>query len=129
MAAKKKAVAKKKVAAKTAAPAPKAPKAIKDAYTKTQLVTHIAEETGLSKKEVNAVMDSLKTVIHSHIRKTGAGQMTVPGLMKIKTKVKPATRARKGTNPFTGEEMMFKAKPKSTQIRILPLKAMKDMAN
>lgn len=130
VAPKKKVVAKKKVAAKKAAPArTPAPRAIKEAYTKTQLLAAIAEDTGLSKKDVSAVMDSLKKVIHGHIRKNGAGQFTLPGLLKIKTKVKPAVRARKGINPFTGEETVFKARPKSIQVKVLALKAMKDMAN
>jgi nucleoid DNA-binding protein len=47
--------------------------------------------------------------------------------MKIRVKRKPATKARRGTNPFTGEEMMFKAKPARNVVKVTPLKALKDM--
>ena len=38
--------------------------------------------------------------------------------MKLTVKKKPATKARKGINPFTGEEMMFKAKPASKAAKV-----------
>ena len=101
--------------------------AIKEPYKKTQMLTTIAENTGLSRKEVNCVIDELSDLIHRHIKKRGAGQFTVPGLMKIKTVRKPATKARKGINPFTGEETVFKAKPASTKVKVQPLKKLKDM--
>jgi nucleoid DNA-binding protein len=126
MAVKKRATAKKKVA-KKAAPAKRVP-VIKEAMTKSAMMSAIAEETGLSKKEVIAVFDTLGTIINGHLKKGGAGVCTIPGLMKIKTIHKPATRARKGTNPFTGEEMMFKAKPARNVVKVLPLKNLKAMA-
>ena len=127
MAAKKKAkkkVAKKKTAVKKAP----AVKAIKEPYTKTMLFNEIAERTELKKKDVVAVFDELPTIINSHIRRNAAGVFTVPGLMKIKVVRKPATRARKGINPFTGEPTIFKAKPARNVVKIQPLKALKDMA-
>ena len=101
--------------------------AIKEPMTKTQLLASLAEETGLSKKECGQVLDELANTIHRHLKKRGAGTFTMPGLMKIKTQRKPAVKARKGTNPFTGEETMFKAKPARTVVKVLPLKKMKDM--
>lgn len=127
MAAKKKAT-KKKVAAKKAAAPAKRISTIKEAMTKSAMMGAIADDTGLAKKDVAAVFDSLSNLINGHIKKGGAGTCTVPGLMKIKTVRKPATKARKGVNPFTGEEMMFKAKPARTVVKVLPLKALKDMA-
>ena len=121
MATKKKATAKKAATPRI--------KAIKEPMTKSAMMTSIAETTGLSKKEVTSVMDALSTIIHGHIKKGAAGTCTVPGLMKIKTVRKPARKARKGINPFTGEETMFKAKPASTAVKILALKKMKEMAN
>ena len=126
MAVKKRSAAKKKVA-KKAAPA-KRVTVIKDAMTKSAMMSAIADDTGLSKKQVIAVFDTLGTVINGHLKKGGVGVCTIPGLMKIKTIHKPATRARKGTNPFTGEEMMFKAKPARNVVKILPLKNLKAMA-
>ncbi|MEX1031887.1 MAG: HU family DNA-binding protein [Cellvibrionaceae bacterium] len=129
-AAKKKAPAKKaaKKSVKKAAPA-KAPKTIKDRYSKTQLLNHLAESTELSRKQVSAVLDELSSVIEGHISKRGAGEFVLPGLFKVVTVKKPARKARKGINPFTGEQTMFKAKPASTQVKIRPLKKMKEMAS
>lgn len=119
--------AKKRSAAKKKAPAKRIP-TIKESMTKSAMMGAIADDTGLTKKEVSAVFDSLGTVINGHIKKNGAGICTIPGLMKIKTVRKPATKARKGVNPFTGEEMMFKAKPARNVVKVLPLKGLKEMA-
>lgn len=126
--------AKKATAAKAAAPkAAKAPakKAapITEKYTKTQIINELVESTALNRKQVNAVIDGLTDIIQRHIQKKGVGEFTLPGLMKIKTVKKPARKARKGINPFTGAETVFKAKPASTSVKILALKKLKDMAN
>ena len=121
----------KKVAAK-AAPAAKVPakaKAIAEKMTKTQIVGAIADTTGLTKKQVGDVMGELENLIEGSIKKRGVGEFTIPGLMKIMTVRKPAVKARKGINPFTGEETMFKAKPASTAVKIRPLKKVKEFAN
>ena len=126
----KKAAAKKKTAAKKAAPkAAPAVKAIKTKMTKTQIVGSIADTTGLSKKQVGEVFGALENLIEGSIKSRSAGEFVLPGLMKITTVRKPAVKARKGINPFTGEETMFKAKPASTAVRIRPLKKMKELAN
>lgn len=136
MAAKKKATRKtaaKKTTARKAAPRKAAAtsnvKAIQKPMTKSQVTADIADKTGLSKKDVNAVFENLSDIIEGHIKKRGAGQFTLPGLMKITTQKKPATRARKGINPFTGEETVFKAKPARTVVKVRPLKKLKDMAS
>lgn len=123
----KKAPAKKKAAAKKAAPVKKAP-ALKDKMTKSQIVASLAESTDLSKKQVNAVLDDLNTLIERSIKKRSVGEFTIPGVMKITTVKKPARKARKGINPFTGEETVFKAKPASTAVKIRPLKKLKEYA-
>jgi len=128
MATKKKAASKKKASAKKTAAVKPRVKAIKDPYTRTALFAHLAEKTGLTKKEITSVFDELKTVIEGHIKKGSAQVFTLPGILKVKVNRKPATRARKGTNPFTGEEMMFKAKPARNVVKVQPLKALKDMA-
>ncbi len=124
----KKAATKKAAPKKTAASGASKVKAIREPMTKTQVTTTIAERTGLTKKDVNAVVEELSNIIEGHIKKRGAGQFTLPGLMKITTQKKPATKARKGTNPFTGEETTFKAKPAKTVVKVRPLKKLKDMA-
>ncbi|MCX4028722.1 HU family DNA-binding protein [Endozoicomonas sp. SM1973] len=102
--------------------------AVKEKYTKTQILTELAENTGLTKKDVSAVLDELSDLIERHIKKRGCGEFTLPGLLKVSTKKKPAVKARKGVNPFTGEEMMFKAKPATVQVKVRPLKKLKDFA-
>ena len=126
-AAKKKAPARKKVA-KKAAPVKKAAPALKDKMTKSQIVGSIADSTGLSKKQVGSVMEELETLMERSIKKRSVGEFTVPGLMKITTVKKPARKARKGINPFTGEETMFKAKPASIAVKVRPLKKLKEFA-
>ncbi len=100
--------------------------AIAKAMTKSALLAAIVEDTGLTKKEVVGVMDALSDKVHRHLKTKGAGTFTLPGLAKFVVQKKPARKARKGTNPFTGEEMTFKAKPASRVVKIRPLKALKD---
>jgi nucleoid DNA-binding protein len=116
-------MAAKKTATKTRA----APAASQKPPTKTEILTHIASETGLSKKDVGAVMDSLQGLIQKNVKPRGPGLFTLPGLLKIKVVKKPATKARMGRNPATGEEMMFKAKPARKVVKVLPLKSLKEM--
>jgi len=101
--------------------------AAKKASTKSEILTFISEKTDLTKKDVSAVFDAMGSMIKRDLKKNGPGIFTVPGLMKVKVVRKPATKARKGINPFTGEEMMFKAKPARNVAKVLPLKGLKDM--
>lgn len=95
--------------------------------TKTEILTALAESTGLAKKEVAAFLEELGALIGKNLGKQGPGVFNIPGLMKVKVIRKPATKARKGINPFTKEETMFKAKPARNVVKIQPLKALKDM--
>ena len=97
------------------------------AMTKTEILTALAEGTGLSKKEVASVLDELSTLIGKSLGKRGPGVFNLPGLLKVKVIRKPATKAHKGINPFTKEETVFKAKPARNVVKVLPLKALKDM--
>lgn len=98
---------------------------ISKALTRTQQIAYIAEQTLLSKKDVTAVMEAFEPMIASHLQ--GPGQITLAGLMKVVAVRKPATKARKGVNPFTGEPTVFKAKPARNVVRIRPLKKVKDL--
>lgn len=125
MAVKKK-VAKKAAAKKTAAAAP-AVKAIADKQTKTQIITALAESTGLSKKDVAGVLTALGAMVEGHMKKRGSGEFTIPDTgVKIRRVKKPARKARMGRNPATGEPMKIAAKPASTVVRVTALKALKD---
>ncbi len=117
----------KKSAKRTVKKAVSPKTALKSALNKSQIMTTLAETTELSKKEISGVFEELGTLIHRHLRKGGAGEFTVPGLMKCVVKSKTATKARKGINPFTGEEIMFKAKPARNVVKIRPLKKLKEM--
>ncbi|MBI1337889.1 MAG: DNA-binding protein [Phycisphaera sp.] len=101
-------------------------KATAKAPTKSEIFGSISEKTGLSKKQVASVFDELGNVIKKSLKANG--MFTMPGLCKMVVKKKPATKARPGRNPFTGEEIMIKAKPASKTVRVRPLRALKEMA-
>ena len=101
--------------------------ASKKAMTKSQIMAAIAEGTELTKKQVAAVFESLACQIKTNLGKKGPGVFTVPGLIKLRVVRKPATKARPGINPFTGEEIMIKAKPARNAVKATALKALKDM--
>jgi nucleoid DNA-binding protein len=100
---------------------------IKEKLNKTQILDQIAESTELSRKQVASVIDALTDVIEAHVKKNAVGEFVLPGLLKISTVRKPAVKAHMGVNPFTKEEVMFKAKPASTAVKVRPLKKLKDM--
>ncbi len=103
--------------------------AISEPYTKGQFVAAIAEDTGLSKRDVSAVFASLNDIIGRHLKSRGAGVVTLPGLAKITVIKKAATKARKGINPFTGQETTFAAKPARRVVKLRALKSLKSMAD
>ncbi len=111
-------MAKKKTAKKTAAKKP---------MTKSEILASLSESTGFTKKEVACLFEELSALIGKNLKPRGPGVFTIPGLSKIKVVRKPATKARKGINPFTQEECIFKAKPARNVVKILPLKGLKDM--
>ena len=97
------------------------------APTKSEILAAISKDTDLSRKQVSCGIRFADGVIRKSLRSNGI--VTLPGLLKLKVVKKPATKAREGVNPFTGEEMMFKAKPASKKVRALPLKSLKAMVN
>ncbi|MBI5725226.1 MAG: HU family DNA-binding protein [Planctomycetes bacterium] len=101
-------------------------KSVKQA-TKSELLSNIATATELSRKQVASVFDALAGQIKAAVGKNGPGVFALPGLLKVMVIHKPATPARKGINPFTKQEQMFKAKPARKVVKVRPLKALKDM--
>ncbi len=126
MATKKK--TKKKTSKKKAVKVAPKIKAIKEPLTKSAMFSELAERTELSKKQITLVFDELQNLINGHVKRNAAGIFTLPGLLKIKVVRKPATKSRKGINPFTGEPTIFKAKPARNVIKVQALKALKEMA-
>lgn len=102
--------------------AKKAPKGM----SKTDVLNEIAEATQLSRKQVNSVLEELGNLIEKQLGKKGPGVFTVPGLMKLKVRTRPAQPAGMRKNPFTGEMKMMPAKPASRTVRITAVKKLKD---
>jgi nucleoid DNA-binding protein len=97
------------------------------APTKTEIYSKIAESTGLSKKQVSQVFDSMGDMIRKSLGKGGPKLFAIPGICKITVTHKPATKERKGIDPFTKQERIFKAKPARNVVKVRPLKNLKDM--
>lgn len=109
------------MAVRKAAAAPKKAKP----PTKSEIITQISDKTDLTKKDVGAVFDQLNAIIKKSLK--SANEFSMPGLMKIRVVKKPATKARLGKNPFTGEEITIKAKPARKAVKVTALKGLKDM--
>ena len=102
---------------------------IKERQTKAQIIAEISEATGVSRQDVKSVLVSLAQQAQRHLKPRACGEFMVPELgVKLKRVNKPATKERKGVNPFTGEPMIIKAKKASTSVRAVSLKACKQMA-
>lgn len=124
-----------KAAAKKAAPAKKAASAaapvarpLKDTFNKSSLVAHLVAQTELEPKTVKTVLAHLENTIVGALNKKGAGEFTLPGLLKVTAQQVPAKKKRFGKDPFTGEERWFPAKPASVKVKVRPLKKLKDAA-
>jgi nucleoid DNA-binding protein len=116
---------KKKVAGKKAATSRLT--AISDKQTKLQIITTIAEDTGLNRKDVAAVFSSMSDLISRHLQRRGSGEFVIPDTgVKIRRVKKPRTKARMGRNPATGEAIKIAAKPATTVVKVSALKALKD---
>jgi DNA-binding protein HU-beta len=91
--------------------------------SKSELLQKIAEQhaNNMTRKDVKGVIESLAEIGHKELKKTGA--FFVPGFAKLIVIKKPATKARKGINPFTKEPTIFKAKPARKIIKARPVKA------
>lgn len=124
--AKKAAVPAKKAAAPAVKAAPAALKPVKDAFNKTTLIAHLAQQAGVEPKTAKAVLAALESAILGSVHKKGSGEFTLPGVLKIGLQQIPAKKKRFGKDPFTGAERWFPAKPSSVKIRTRALKKLKD---
>ncbi len=105
----------------------KAPKA-KKAMTKATLVKELAGATNLTNKQVSEVFDALLGIVKKELSKKGPGVFTIPGLIKLKTVHKKATKEKMVPNPFKkGEQMLQKAKPARTVVKPRALKALNEL--
>lgn len=94
--------------------------------TKAQLKQRLAEETGLTVKQVESVLEKLVEICNKELNRKDIGQFTIPNLVKVSKGVKPATKEKQGINPFTKQPMTIKAKPARTSIKVRALKTLKD---
>jgi len=101
--------------------------ASKKPRSKSDVYSTVAQHAGIHRRDVAAVFHTLAGIIKADLSKAGPGVFNVPSMMRITLKRKPATKARMGINPFTKEQVMFKAKPARNVVRVRPLKALKDM--
>ena len=109
--------------------APKAAaKPVKGVLSKSALIHHLAGTTGAAGKDVRAILAALEETIRASISKKGPRTFVLPGILKITAVAVPAKKARKGINPFTGEETVFKAKPATVKVKVRPMKRLKDAA-
>ncbi len=122
-----KTVSKGMTSKKTAAPARKTT-AISERYSKTQIISELAANANMTRKQVNTVLDELAALIQRHVKKRSVGEFVLAGLIKIHTVKRPAKKAYVGINPFTGKETTFSAKPASVAVKVHALKGLKDMA-
>jgi nucleoid DNA-binding protein len=100
---------------------------VTEPMTKSQMHAAIAESVGLTKSQVDAVLGELTNLIGRHLSSKGAGVFTLSGLLKITRAKKPATKARVGRNPRTGETIEIAARPARTVVRLRALKGLKEM--
>jgi len=125
----KPAAAVKKAAPKVAAAKPvTAVKPIKETFNKTSLAAHLAATSGVDVKAVRSVMAALESTMLASVHKKGAGEFTLPGIVRVAVQQVPAKKARKGIDPFTKEERVFKAKPASVKLKARFFKKLKDAA-
>ena len=95
--------------------------------TKNQFITALSESTGLSKKEVQAFLDSKSQLIATELGADGPGELVIPDMLKLSVKQTAAIPAGERKDPFTGEMRMFPDKPAARKVRASPLKKLKDM--
>lgn len=93
--------------------------------TKAQIIASLAEASGLDKKSVSGLLDALAALAKKELSAGGPGEVTIPGLVKLKAKATPATKDREGINPFTKQPIVIKGKPASRKVRAAPVKALK----
>jgi nucleoid DNA-binding protein len=95
--------------------------------SRADVVRQVAQATDLKPGKVKEVFSVVSSIMAADLGKKGPGEFNFNGLMKLRTVDKPATKARKGRNPFTGEEIMIKAKPASRRVRVRALRGLNSM--
>lgn len=99
----------------------------KKTMTKAQFVAHIADKTGITKKQVDSVLEEIINVIESQVGSKGPGKFVFPNLCRVTVVRKDAVKGgEKKINRLTGQEYTTKPKPAYNQVKLRPVKALKD---
>jgi nucleoid DNA-binding protein len=93
--------------------------------SKSAMVESLAAMTDRDKKTCAAVLEALAELVKEELATTG--EVTIPGITKLKAKETPARPTRLGVNPFTKEQMLFKSKPAGMKVKSFPVKNIKDV--
>lgn len=92
--------------------------------SKSNFIAAVAEKAGVEKKQAEAVLEAIGAVVTAELK--GGNEVTLPGLLKMKVSIKPATPERPGVNPFTKQPITIAAKPERRVVRAAAIKALKD---
>lgn len=92
--------------------------------TKSEFIAAVAEKAGIEKKQAVAFLDALGEVVVGELK--DGNVVTIPGLLKMKVNIRPATPEREGINPFTKQPTIIKAKPERRVVKASPVKALKE---
>jgi len=95
--------------------------------TKADIMTHIAGETELTKRQVEAVFTALLELMQGQLGENGPGEFTLPNIVKLRVAQKAATKEREGRNPATGEKIVIQGKPAHKVVKATVLKATKKL--
>lgn len=100
----------------------------KDKQTRIEILQALAEQTNLTRVQVEGLFDALNDIIEGHMKKRGSGEITIPKTgIKIRRIKKKATKARKMVSPLTGQEVTIAAKPARYTVKLSALKTLKEM--
>lgn len=100
---------------------------VKKPFSKSQIISHLATVTEVKKKDISSLLDAITHLMEAHLENKGPGEFNFAGLFKCRVVRKPATKARNGVNPFTGQPTVFAAKPARNVLKIRPLKKLKEI--
>ncbi len=99
----------------------------KKTMTKSQFVAHLADKTGITKKQVDSVLTEIIDTITNQVSSKGPGKFVFPGLCRVTVTHKPAVKGGETKiNRLTGAEYVTKDKPAYNQVKLRPVKALKD---
>ncbi len=100
----------------------------KDKQTRVEILQTLAEQTDLTRVQVESLFDAMNKVIAAHMKKRGSGEFTIPKTgIKLRRVKKKATKARKMVSPLTGQEVTIAAKPARFAVKLTALKTLKEM--